>query len=69
MFERETKYAVPVTSQFSNNPLPLAGIFELVKTDCSQLHIREIDKLEKPLPRVIPIETNFYPARINEVAF
>ncbi|WP_127594063.1 aldolase [Paenibacillus lautus] len=47
LFERETKYAIPVTSQFSNKPLPLAGIFELVKTDCCQLHIREIDKLEK----------------------
>lgn len=47
LFERETKYAVPVSSQFSNNPLPLAGIFELMKTDCNQLHIREIDKLEK----------------------
>ncbi|OME93902.1 MULTISPECIES: aldolase [Paenibacillus] len=47
LFDRETKFAIPVTSQFSNKPLPLAGIFELVKTDCRQLHIRAVDKLEK----------------------
>jgi hypothetical protein len=32
LFERETKFAVPVTSRFCEKPLPLAGVFELVKT-------------------------------------
>ena len=26
LFERETKYAVPVNSQFFTEPLPLAGV-------------------------------------------
>lgn len=33
LFDRETKFAVPVTSRFCNHPLPLAGVFELVKTE------------------------------------
>lgn len=31
LFERETKFAVPVASQFCDKSMPLAGIFELVK--------------------------------------
>ena len=30
---RETKYNVPVTSNYFNKPLPLAGVFELVKSE------------------------------------
>lgn len=37
LFERETKFAVPVVSQFHNKPLPLAGIFELVKSDANEI--------------------------------
>lgn len=33
LFDRETKFAVPVPSLFCENPLPLAGVFELVKTE------------------------------------
>lgn len=33
LFDRETKFAVPVTSRFCSRPLPLAGVFELVKTE------------------------------------
>ncbi|GGE30392.1 hypothetical protein GCM10011391_06260 [Pullulanibacillus camelliae] len=33
LFERETKYAIPVTDQFISEPLPLAGMFELTKTE------------------------------------
>ncbi|UNK18755.1 aldolase [Paenibacillus sp. N3/727] len=47
LFERETKYAVPVESHFSSDTLPLAGIFELFKTDCSQARIRSVEKLER----------------------
>lgn len=47
LFDRETKYAVPVTSQFSNDTLPLAGLFELVKAHCSEVRIREMNKLER----------------------
>lgn len=47
LFERETKYAVPVDSHFSSDTLPLAGIFELIKTNCGQPQIRAIQKLER----------------------
>ncbi|RCW42712.1 aldolase [Paenibacillus prosopidis] len=33
LFDRETKFAVPVPSRFCEHPLPLAGVFELVKTE------------------------------------
>lgn len=47
LFERETKYAVPVTSQFSSEPLPLAGVFELVKTENDQIQIHPMQGLER----------------------
>lgn len=47
LFERETKYAIPVGAHFSTETIPLAGIFELVKCDCSGVQIRPIDKLER----------------------
>lgn len=33
IFGRETKYSVPVSSNYFSEPLPLSGIFELIKTD------------------------------------
>ncbi|MCR2802526.1 aldolase [Paenibacillus soyae] len=33
LFERETKFAVPVAERFCHEPLPLAGVFELVKVE------------------------------------
>jgi len=47
LFERETKYAIPVTEDFCNNPLPLAGIIELVSTNCKAIEFRLIEKLER----------------------
>jgi hypothetical protein len=47
IYGRETKYNVPVPSKFFHNPLPLAGVFELVKTDCKEIEIRRIEKLER----------------------
>lgn len=47
LFDRETKYAIPVASHFSTDTVPLAGIFELIKMDCSHAEIRAIDKLER----------------------
>ncbi|MGG3280297.1 aldolase [Paenibacillus solani] len=47
LFDRETKYAIPVESHFASATLPLAGIFELIKTDCEQVSIRAIEKLER----------------------
>lgn len=33
LFERETKFAVPVSDRFHSSPLPLAGVYELIKVD------------------------------------
>jgi hypothetical protein len=47
LFERETKYAVPVSSKFFEEPLPLAGVFELVKTEDEKIGLHRIEKLER----------------------
>jgi len=46
LFERETKYSVPVKASFYNESLPLAGIFELVKGTSESVEIRKADGLE-----------------------
>ncbi|UVI31514.1 HPr kinase/phosphorylase [Paenibacillus spongiae] len=47
LYDRETKYAIPVRSQFAQEALPLAGIFELVKTESGQARLRGIERLER----------------------
>lgn len=46
LFERETKYQVPVTN-FVLKPIPFAGVIELDKTDGSQIQLREIYGIER----------------------
>lgn len=47
IYGRETKYCVPVSSRYFANPLPLAGVFELVKTEDDKIQIHPIDKLQR----------------------
>lgn len=47
LFERETKFAVPVAAKFHNEPMPLAGIFELVKSENDAASISPIGGLER----------------------
>ncbi|SCC47664.1 aldolase [Bacillus wiedmannii] len=47
LFERETKYAVPVQSHFLSEPLPLAGIIELTKTEDENVELIRIEGLER----------------------
>jgi AAA15 family ATPase/GTPase len=47
LFERETKYAVPIQTEFSSKPLPLAGVFELNKTENNEIIIFPMSKLER----------------------
>lgn len=47
LFERETKFSIPADSRFYANPLPLAGIFELVKTQDNQLGFQQILGIER----------------------
>ena len=46
LIDREDKFAIPVVSQFVEEPLPLAGIFELVKGDYDGIAIQPIGNLE-----------------------
>lgn len=45
IIERETKFAVPVASQFTSNPLPLGGIIELLKDDNEEIEFQTITGL------------------------
>ncbi|WHY85175.1 aldolase [Neobacillus novalis] len=47
LLDRETKYAVPVPSHFTAEPIPLAGIFELVKITNEEIKILPIQGLER----------------------
>ena len=47
LFARETKFSVPVESKFYREPLPLAGIFELIKTNDDEIEIHSIEGLNR----------------------
>lgn len=47
LFERETKFAIPVASNYITDPLPLAGVFELVKTSNTKIEFNRIEKLDR----------------------
>jgi hypothetical protein len=47
LFEREAKFAVPVTSQYLDESLPLAGIFEIVKTQSGKIELIQQYGIEK----------------------
>jgi hypothetical protein len=47
LFERETKYAVPVKESFYDKPIPLGGVFELAKGNTSKIRFKKIGTLEK----------------------
>jgi hypothetical protein len=45
IYGRETKYCVPVFSQYSPDPVPLAGVFELVKMENKMVEAAPVEKL------------------------
>ncbi|MDL4838975.1 phosphoenolpyruvate carboxykinase (ATP) [Aquibacillus rhizosphaerae] len=47
IFDRETKFAVPVTDQFCTKALPLGGVFELTKTTNQAVSIQSVEKLQQ----------------------
>ena len=47
LFARETKFSVPVESKFHSEPLQLAGIFELVKSEDNHVQISTIEGLDR----------------------
>ncbi|WP_191561456.1 aldolase [Metabacillus idriensis] len=47
LFERETKFVIPVTDHFSTKEIPLVGVFELTKTsENDAVEITSISKLQ-----------------------
>lgn len=65
IFDREMKFAVPVTSQFASNPLPLVGIFELTKTDNHRIYIKPIATLERLHTLFYHTYRNFFITRLG----
>lgn len=47
LFERETKFAIPVHSSYFKDPLPLGGVFEITKTEEDHVKINPIQNLER----------------------
>jgi hypothetical protein len=47
IYGRENKYCIPVHAQYFAEPLPLAGVFELVKTVNEKVEIHRIQGLER----------------------
>jgi hypothetical protein len=47
IIDRETKFALPVSSQFVNKPIPLGGVFELVKTENMNIEMHQVQGLER----------------------
>jgi hypothetical protein len=47
VFERESKYLVPVPSKFVAKPLPLAGVFELSERFSEEIQIKPIQGLSR----------------------
>ncbi|WNF35285.1 aldolase [Bacillaceae bacterium IKA-2] len=47
LYDRKTKFAIPVQSQFETETLPLAGVFELVKSEEDKIILIPKQKIEK----------------------
>jgi energy-coupling factor transporter ATP-binding protein EcfA2 len=47
LFERETKYAIPVNESFCRETLPLGGVFELVKSPSNEIKLISFSILEQ----------------------
>jgi energy-coupling factor transporter ATP-binding protein EcfA2 len=60
IFDRETKFAIPVLNQFASKPLPLAGVVELVKTDNDEIEIHPIQSLNRLQTLFIHTYRNFF---------
>jgi hypothetical protein len=47
IYQRETKFAIPIKNQFISNPLPLAGLFELSLTEMEEIEFKQIEGLSR----------------------
>ncbi|HEF7294284.1 TPA: aldolase [Bacillus cereus] len=65
IFQRETKYSIPVSSQFHGSELQLGGAFELVKGNCGQITIQPTQKLKRLQTLFSHTYRNFLISRLN----
>lgn len=47
IYQRETKFAIPIKHQFSSVPLPLGGLFELGFNKTEEIELKEIEGLSR----------------------
>lgn len=60
LFVRDTKFAIPVESQFATESIPLAGLFELVKGDHQEVIIQPIEKMQRFYTLLTHTYRNFF---------
>lgn len=59
IYQRETKFAIPIQNQFSSTPLPLAGLFELTLTENKGIELKPIKGLSRVPTLLIHTYRNF----------
>ncbi|MEH6904118.1 aldolase [Neobacillus drentensis] len=59
VYQRETKFAIPIKDQFIANPLPLAGLFELALTESAEIELKQIEGLSRLQTILIHTYRNF----------
>ncbi|WML25133.1 aldolase [Neobacillus sp. OS1-33] len=59
VYQRETKFAIPIKDQFISNPLPLAGLFELAITENEEIELKQIEGLSRLQTILIHTYRNF----------
>src|SRR5699024_11191655 len=47
IIDREEKFAVPISTQFAKTQVPLAGVFELMKTEDGMIKVNSMQNLER----------------------
>ncbi|KMY51876.1 aldolase [Peribacillus loiseleuriae] len=60
IIKRENKFAIPVAAQFASEPMPLAGIFEIVKVEDQKVTLHPIKKMERFLTLYRHTYRNFF---------
>jgi hypothetical protein len=67
LIDRVTKYAIPIHSQFIEELQPLAGIFELSKSDIEGVNLSQFGNLEKFQAILHHTYRNFIIERLNMI--
>lgn len=65
IYGRENKFCVPISTLFSTETLPLGGIFELVKTENSEVDIHPIHNLDRFNTLFLHTYRNFFIQRLG----